>query len=276
MKKECKKCPIQFICCPIQKFIDKYSGLACPYAVVLMSLVFIVASFGVIQFISLLWDTCVKYFLDSNESIQGAWISGLGSFFGGVVGGLATLFALRITINTNKADIEAHKAELKKKETQKKEEQIRKSALTIFYDFQFAFENIHEFRCFFWRNQTTNVINILTDEDIPTFIAATRSLNQFYFDSDWIKTVSTLSDCPSLGLPDIKVIYEIYGHLMTIQKAIDATDTTNPLILKKAYEAMDAVMFYTIPLNKHDLPDYELSDEVENIMKKLDEIINKK
>ncbi len=66
------------------------------------------------------------------------WLSFWGSYLGGVFGGIATLVAVVVTINNNKE-------ELDRKEEKEKFQAIRKSAVIVYYDFQFAFNDIIEF-----------------------------------------------------------------------------------------------------------------------------------
>ena len=157
------------------------------------------------------------------------WTSFFGSYLGGVFGGIATLMAVLITVRNGKKEREEEIA-------REKEELIRKSALIVYYDFEFAFENIQKFMIPLWKKRKTKCINKLEKEDMDAFFEARRCLDQFYFNDDWIKTVANLYDSPLLERNDIKKIYEIYGHLMTIKKCIDCVQPVDEEILKNARE----------------------------------------
>lgn len=190
------------------------------------------------------------------------WASFFGSYLGGVFGGIATLMAVLITIRNGKKEKEEEIA-------REKEELIRKSALIVYYDFEFAFENIQKFMIPLWKKRKTKWINKLEKEDMDAFFEARRCLDQFYFNDDWIKTVANLYDSPLLERNDIKKIYEIYGHLMTIRKCIDCVQPVDEEILKNAYRAMNSIMRFEIRLVQNALPDYILKDDIKEIMNKL-------
>lgn len=186
------------------------------------------------------------------------WTSFFGSYLGGVFGGIATLMAVLITVRNGKKEREEEIA-------REKEELIRKSALIVYY----AFENIQKFMIPLWKKRKTKCINKLEKEDMDAFFEARRCLDQFYFNDDWIKTVANLYDSPLLERNDIKKIYEIYGHLMTIKKCIDCVQPVDEEILKNAYRAMNSIMRFEIRLIQNALPDYILKDDIKEIMDKL-------
>ena len=190
------------------------------------------------------------------------WTSFFGSYLGGVFGGIATLMAVLITVRNGKKEREEEIA-------REKEELIRKSALIVYYDFEFAFENIQKFMIPLWKKRKTKCINKLEKEDMDAFFEGRRCLDQFYFNDDWIKTVANLYDSPLLERNDIKKIYEIYGHLMTIKKCIDCVQPVDEEILKNAYRAMNSIMRFEIRLIQNALPDYILKDDIKEIMDKL-------
>ena len=66
----------------------------------------------------------------SSGASNDGWASFFGSYLGGVFGGTATLMAVLITIRNGKKEQEEEIA-------REKEELIRKSALIVYYDFEF-------------------------------------------------------------------------------------------------------------------------------------------
>ena len=198
----------------------------------------------------------------SSGASNDGWASFFGSYLGGVFGGTATLMAVLITIRNGKKEQEEEIA-------REKEELIRKSALIVYYDFEFAFTNIHDFMIPLWKKRKTKSVNQLEKEDMDAFFEARKCLNQFYFNDDWIKTVANLYDSPLLERNDIKKIYEIYGHLMTIKKCIDCVQSVDEEILKNAYRAMNSLMNFKLELVQNALPDYIVKDDIKVIMDKL-------
>lgn len=70
-----------------------------------------------------------------------------GSYLGGIFGGVATLLAVVYTIKSNKKEQE-------RKEKIERQKTIQKSAVIVYYDFQFALDEIVQFMnnyaFFFW------------------------------------------------------------------------------------------------------------------------------
>lgn len=165
-----------------------------------------------------------EFIINNNYPSQAnpdGWASFFGSYLGGVLGGFATLIAVIITISSNRKEQE-------RKSIEEKIERARKSALIIYYDFDFAFDNIIKFK-----DQFPD--SLPTDEVVKTYISNRKYLNQFYLDSNWINTVAQLKDSTDFSIQEIKMIYEIYGHLMNIRKGLDVTDKE---IITTAYDSM--------------------------------------
>lgn len=222
---------------------------------------------GIVYLVFIVFSPIViEKLIIANSYLSGAsydgWASFFGSYLGGVFGGIATLMAVLITIRNGKKEQEEELA-------RRKEDLIRKSALIVYYDFEFAFTNIHDFMIPFWKKRKTKWLNKLQEEDVNAFLEARERLNQFYFNDDWIKTVANLYDSPLLEVNDIKKIYEIYGYLMTIRKCIDYVQPIDEEILKNAYSAMNSIMNFEIRLVENALPDYMLKDDIKEIMSKL-------
>lgn len=145
------------------------------------------------------------------------WFGFFGSYLGGIFGGIATLIAV---IKTIKSNVKAQRENEKKE----KAKSIKKSALIIYYDFKFTFDNMMDFMENYYSNYTiTEHVNRVFYEilDIDKYKKFLYTFDQFYFASDWIKVVADLSDSSVFNNTDIKKIYEIYGHLMTVKESIE-------------------------------------------------------
>ena len=199
------------------------------------------------------------------------WASYFGSFWGGVLGGGATLVAVVYTINDNKRENE-------RKSKEEKKAKIKKSALIVYYDFDFAFEDIKEFMRDFFYCTKYKPGEDLKECDHDKFRKSMYQLKQFYFDSTWIHTVAELYDVdipmsknPSenenlpkgkkIDAEKIKRIYVIYGHFVTINKSIEAPEHFE--FCRRSLYSMNQIVKATnenenldIILNDQDLIDY--------------------
>ena len=154
----------------------------------LFCIIGVLIAFAIIE--QVLFKCCLGISLNSFD---------LGNYYDGVIGGIATLLALVLTIQHNKKEQE-------KKEEQEKEKIVQKSAIVVFYDFKFAFDDI-----------TTFLNDLLSkhfeDEfkensfNAAAFWEYIDRLTQFYFDKKWIKTVAELNDRIDSHEEDIGIIY---------------------------------------------------------------------
>jgi hypothetical protein len=191
--------------------------------------VLIVIAFGV----QVLFKCCLGISLNSFD---------LGSYYGGVIGGIATLLALLLTIQHNKKEQE-------EKEEKEKEKIVQKSAIIVFYDFKFAFDDITIFLTHLLDKKSTHK-PFLKDNSLNTtaYLEHIDCLTQFYFDKKWIKTVAELNGRIDSHEEDIGIIYEIYGHLMTINKSLQIDKKTltkkEKKICSNAFESMNTLFSY--------------------------------
>ncbi len=164
----------------------------------------------------------------------------LGSYYGGVIGGIATLLALVLTIQHNRKEQEV-------KEEKEKEKIVQKSAIIVFYDFKFAFDDISAFLVDLLKKYPQKEFEE-NSFNATAFLEYIDRLTQFYFDKKWIKTVAELNGRIDSHEEDIGIIYEIYGHLMTINKSLQIDN--NPLtkkdekICSNAFESMKKLFSY--------------------------------
>ena len=172
-------------------------------------------------FVSPLLLCLVRRFYDGSSVLFGPfdpnWLSFYGSYLGGIFGGLATLLTVTYTIQNNRKEQE-------EKEKKEKIKTIRKSALIVYFDFDFIFDNIVKFlnQFFDWRGDIKWELTNTGERKI--YLKCTQHLNQFYFDPNWIYNVANLSDCKQLGKDRIKIIYELYGHLANINKSMESSE----------------------------------------------------
>ncbi len=204
----------------------------------------------------------LSYWIINNDCPSKAgndgWASYFGSFWGGVLGGGATLVAVVYTINDNKRENE-------RKSKEAKEEKIKKSALIIYYDFDFAFKDIKMFMRDYVNRTKYRPGEDLKKCDHEKFKKSMNQLKQFYFDSTWIHTVAELYDVnisksKKIDSEKIKRIYAIYGHFMTINKSIESPE--NFELCRRALDSMNQIVKatsenenFSIILNDQDLID---------------------
>ena len=197
----------------------------------------------------------LDYIVFENNVFCSVSNDGWASFFGSFCGGIATLFAVLLTLEHNKY-------EYRQKKEDERTARNEKSALIIFYDFKFAFENIRAVYKASTVNLLFNVNNLnsgtngLSDYKIL--------LNQLYLDSDWVRNVAELKDCPDIDSQVIDDIYRVYGYLQAILKwkELDNIDTRREAVL-----AMAKLMKYD-----ESSFDYLLEDDVARVYDKLKNI----
>lgn len=152
--------------------------------------------------------------IPSNTSNDG-WAGFFGSYLGGILGGCATLLGVVYTIKKTHEESETNR----KKELRDRQ---RQSALVIYYDFGFAFDNIKDYLSFYSYEDFKQISLMPLAPDVyDQFEEHTDCFTQLYFQSDWIKTVSQLSGATvdeqsTIDAKDIYNLYRIYGNLMTI------------------------------------------------------------
>lgn len=219
----------------------------------------------------------------SSKASADAWISSLGSYWGGVLGGLATLIALRITINTNQAEIQEQKEELKQKEMQEKEEEriakSKKCSLIVYYDFCFAFDDIITFCSHVYAASYEKMIKKLmnkpeiepddeeeNEEPDDVYYCHRQAIRQLYIDENWIRNVAELASCNVLSDDEIRLIYKIYGNLQTIRRWVDA-DRADSTSLSKAILSIKEIVNLDNVLKED-----KLLDDIESIYKRVKDI----
>lgn len=195
------------------------------------------------------------------------WLSFFGSYLGGLLGGIATLLAVVETIHSNKE-------ELSRKEEIEKQKEIQKSALIVYYDFRFAFDNIINFiKCYKSEYGTEGIIRSFVDNSVNIDIYAKyiNRFDQFYFDSDWIKTVAVLSVSSEFNDDgkSIKSIYEIYGNLMTVKKSVEIINYDTCIA---GFRAMHHIIWYKEGVENNGESVIKIQDDIEELMNTLKQL----
>lgn len=179
--------------------------------------------------------------------------SDLGSYFGGIFGGAATLVGVCFTM------YEAYKESVRHR-NEETEEMIHKSALIIIYDFAFAINDIY----LFLENFPTNHEHAFDRKQYQNYINNIYMLTQFYFDSLWIQNVANLygatlpkwkmikdiDKSKKMDYEKMRTIYEIYGFFMTIKKSID--NPRDYYLCKNAFDTMNQIFNVSIDKNSKD------------------------
>lgn len=160
-------------------------------------------------------------------------------------------------------------AQRKIDEVQDKKE-LRESALIVYYDFKFAFNDIAAFMRRYL-SQQQKVCNIL--EDFEQF-KKTKEISHIYIyiDDNWIQNVAKLSY--SLSSNEIQQIYKLYGDLNTIERAFNSS--VNEMSQDDARSAY-SIMFkdlckITGTLTTPMTIDASLKEDVQLIMDKLEKL----
>ena len=171
--------------------------------------------------------------IPSNPSNDG-WAGFFGSYLGGILGGCATLAGVVFTIRKTHEESETNR----KRELQ---DLHRQSALVIYYDFGFAFDNIKDYLRFYSDIDFEQINSMpLSTEAYDRFEKHKDCFTQLYLQPDWIKTVSQLSGATvdeqsKIDAGDIYNLYRIYGNLMTI---LNWLKYSGPITGLKAVKAM--------------------------------------
>ena len=139
------------------------------------------------------------------------WDSFLGSYVGGLLGGLGTLIAVYITTSQTRdvqnENMQQHKTDIEA-ETKKI---ITENALIIYYDLLFAFKDLAEFVKKFLVRETTEE---LIEERKKDFVNNKKLISNTYFPEDWIHTVAKIS--PEVDSEKLQLIYSLYGNFIAV------------------------------------------------------------
>ncbi len=152
--------------------------------------------------------------------------------------------------------------------TEKKE--LKESALIVYYDFKFAFNDVTAIvdSYLFSQRKITNVI-----EDFEKYKKIRRRY-RIHMDDNWIHNVAKLSSV--LYGEEIQIIYKLYGDLSRIKKVFNSPINE---ISENEEQSVYSIMFNTIcnieAEFKHPIRiEVTLKDDIKNIMEKLKEIGN--
>ncbi len=119
-------------------------------------------------------------------------------------------------------------------EVQDKKE-LRESALIVYYDFKFAFNDIIRFMMRYLSRQKTicNTLNNLEEFKVQK----EKTHIYIYIDDNWIQNVAKLSY--TLSSNEIQMIYKLYGDLSTIRRAFNSSiNEMNEDDAQSAYSVM--------------------------------------
>ncbi len=151
--------------------------------------------------------------------------------------------------------------------TEKKE--LEESALIVYYDFKFAFNDIIAFMnsYLFMQGKITNVI-----DDFEKY-KKHKEKYKIYIDDDWIHNVAKLSSV--LSNDEIQMIYKLYGDLSTIKKVFN---TSINEVSEDEDKSVYTIMFNTIcsfdELKYSTYKEVVLKDNIKSIMERLKKIGN--
>ena len=206
----------------------------------------------------LLHIPCIRMFFSwflqplGDSGYKSSYVETFGAILGTFLAVAGTLWTQR------KIDEVAEKKELKE------------SALIVYYDFKFAFNDITTFMdsYLFSQRKITNVI-----DDFEKYKKLKKKY-RIYIDDNWIHNVAKLS--PALSSDEIQMIYKLYGELNTIKKVFNTpVNEVSEDEEKSAYSIMFHAICNIEAEMKHPIRiEVTLKDNIKNIMERLKEVGN--
>lgn len=152
-------------------------------------------------------------------------------------------------------------------DTKVENEKKRECALIIFYDFEFAFEELCSYIRSYRIKANPICINVLEDEKIEAFRECGKSF-KIYIHNEWIENVAKISRYFSNA--EIKTIYEMYGDLETVRKIYDKPlEQISKSELKLAFKSMEKYCTFEVELRRGARPETEKKEKVNIIMNKI-------
>ncbi|WP_407308787.1 hypothetical protein [Desulfosporosinus sp. SB140] len=177
---------------------------------------------------------------------NGEWASFLGSYTGGILGGIATLFAVLISLNKGK--------------TIQQESEIRENALIVYYD---LFLGLSDLKKLYIHELNPNYM------DIPS---------RMYFSNEWIKNVAIIANKLD---SNVDIIYKLYGDLETLRDLTkdmsefdflgDSNDLNRTVYFSSAIKKLSNKVFSDSFLHKNLTSFTEFGDIELDIERDLDE-----
>lgn len=187
------------LCQKVKEFIcQKVKEFRCKHKIVFGIIVTIVIIFLII--LGVLFIAAVPWLLDlfvfgnnmHSALSNGEWSGFLGSYIGGVAGGVGTLIAVYKSTS-----------QVKRYEEKRENDEITENALVIYYDMKFAFCEI---------NKKLSIVNGqlgISDE----------KLENVFIDENWIHTVAKIAPSLEPNSPNsIEQLYNLYGHINELKR----------------------------------------------------------
>jgi len=176
---------------------------------------------GCIIYVVIIWALYLKFTKDIPFT-KTLWEAGdILSFVGTVILGFIVFFQEKRYQESE----QRHRESERRKETAEKKAKIKKSALIIYFDFKFAFQDL--LPCYtYLSNSKRQYGKFYFDTDLwkaaPKFI---------YLDENWIPNVANLVDNENPDMKLIEQIYDMYGHLNDVNKVLMGQITDEVSIL---------------------------------------------
>lgn len=158
-------------------------------------------------------------------------------------------------------------------EAELKEEEERKyeKFLIIYYDFEFAFNDIKNNMFFFQYKKEGKMLNVLEDIDIELFKDCWKKFKVHIY-HDWIANVASVSKY--FTKEEVKNIYKIYGDLVELSQIFnEPIKEISDSELKIAYNKMYQYVTVIIALkNPPYVEEVELKDSIKSLLEKLQNV----
>jgi len=153
----------------------------------------------------------------------------------------------------------------RKFENNRNEVQLKESALIVYYDFDFAFNDIKRFMEYY-KKSTLSEEGLIDKKNKPIKMTLT-----IFIDSDWIYNVAKLNT--QFNKKEIKQIYEIYGYLNYVKNIVDVN--SNKIDFTNAKTIYDFSMLKLYKIFSAGKSKFILNDINNELMEQLNQFISK-
>ena len=252
---EDKKCSSRTKCELVKQWIEKFkTGDLIFYISIILTILFILSPFLVrASFVYSKISSFLEPLGDSTYKV------GYIEAFGAILG---TFLAITGALWTQR-----------KIDRNKEEKEVRESALIVYYDFKFAFEDIVHFMQAYAYSVGTLRNRISCSEKYKEHKA--KNHIYIYIDDSWICNVAKLSRSSLISSKEIEKIYDLYGNLCTVKRAFNSTEVDVSKVDDcKAYAVIYNSCNMELLLNEGSAWEISLKDDICIIMDKLKKIAN--
>lgn len=143
--------------------------------------------------------------------------------------------------------------------------EAKKSALIVYYDFRFAFDNLVYIPKMVWYKQYKE--QKFNSKSTSEFFLEYSKNIYLYIDDDWKNSVAKLSKI--LSQDEIKIIYDTYGKLCNVRKILDKQIEDKSQIARIYNSSVSRFYDKSMSLDGSHCIEISLKEEYEELLKKL-------